>query len=90
MDKSLELALQALKDGIIIKCYDNDCNEFFGEDLYIVFYQGEYQLGVSNRQGYLAVKDFGKVWTLRPANYYDSATSEDTLFQELYEENFGV
>jgi len=94
---NMEAALQALKDGIIVKRYakEGGFNAFFGDELYIVFYKGGYQLGVTSRQGYLAVEDYGKVWMLRPKNIYDltankTEAEEDVLFRELFEENFGA
>ena len=92
---NLEAALQALKDGIIVKRYDTGFNAFFGDELYLIFYQGKYQLGVTSRQGYLAVDDYGKVWMLRPENIYEltankTEAEEDILFRELFEENFGA
>lgn len=87
---NIEAALQALKDGIIVKRYEDGYNEFYGSELYIYFYQGMYQLGVKLRSGFLAVDDYGKTWTLMPKDYYKSEIEPGVLFRELYEENFGA
>ena len=87
---NLEAALQALKDGIIVKRYEAGYNEFYGSELYILFHNGIYQLGVMSRHGFIAVDDYGKTWTLMPKDYYKSETDPDVLFRELYEENFGA
>lgn len=92
---NLEVALQALKDGIIVKRYDGGFNAFFGSELYIFYDREMYQIGVKSKSGSLFVNDYGKVWMLRPENVYEltankTESESDVLFRELFEENFGA
>lgn len=80
--------LEALKTGIIVKRYPSEGghNVFYGDELYIVYYQEEYCLGVKSRGGYLKASEYGTVWVLKPKDTVK--TDQDTLFEDLYLENF--
>lgn len=87
---NIEAALQALKAGIVVKRYDGSYAEYSGAELYLVFEQGLYKLCVRSRGGFLAVEDRGKTWVLAPDGYDESDIEPDTMFVDLYEENFGA
>lgn len=54
--------LKALKEGIVVKSYNDDYEQFQGNELYVCFCNGVYQLCVRTRSGFLTPNGYGKVW----------------------------
>ena len=69
----MKKALEGVRRGIVVKRYDGGINDFRGYDsVYLVFFDGEYQLIVRGRGGMLKVDDYGITWALE----YPEFTSE--------------
>lgn len=81
---NLEAALEALKVGIIVKRYPNEdgYNIFYGDELYLLYYEYKYQLCIRTRAGGLDVNDYKSTWALRlPAAL---ECEEDSDFDKLF------
>lgn len=73
---NIKKALEGVKNGIVVKRYDGGVNDFRGSDfVYLVFFDGEYNLIVRGRAGMLRVDDYGTTWALDERGFISNKTT---------------
>ena len=73
---NIKKALEGVKNGIVVKRYDGGINDFRGSDfVYLVFFDGGYNLIVRGREGMLKVDEYGISWALDERGFTSNKTT---------------